>query len=274
HAQVVSLTGEAGVGKSRLLQEWQAALDAQGRLASVSVRHAVCSSLGEQPYAIFAAFFREAYGVAPDDSLEVARQKLASGLAALGGEGEETATIASLLGYVLGVEDAERFRHVEPEQLKRQISLAMRRLVERRLQQGPLVLTVENLQWADAASVELLRTVVDRLADQPLMMVVTCRPGTDTRVLSTGRAGHTALRLTPLSPAESEALLAAYLGESTAGMPPRVHQLVLERASGQPLFLEEILRRLIAAGVLVRGEEGWTCAEGATVADVPPTIHG
>jgi len=274
HAQVVSLTGEAGVGKSRLLQEWQAALDAQGRLASVSVRHAVCSSLGEQPYAIFAAFFREAYGVASDDSLEVARQKLASGLAPLGGEGEETATIASLLGYVLGVEDAERFRHVEPEQLKRQIFLAMRRLIERRLKQGPLVLIVENFHWADAASVELLQAVVARLADQPLMLIVTRRPGTDVRSLATSRVTHTDLRLSTLSRLESEALLAAYLGESTAGMPPRLHQLVLDRASGQPLFLEEILRGLIAAGVLVRGETGWTCTAGAAAAVVPPTIHG
>src|SRR5262249_55313724 len=157
--------------------------EARGRLASVTVRHAVCSSIGEQPYAVFAAFFREAYGVGPGDSLEVARQKLASGLAVLGGEGEETATIASLLGFVLGVEDAERFRPVEPEQLKRQIFLAMRRLIERRLQQGPLILTVENLHWADAASVELLQVLADRLADQPLMLIVTCRPGTEARAL-------------------------------------------------------------------------------------------
>ena len=253
-AQVVSLTGEAGVGKSRLLQEWLATLEADRRLTSVTVRHAVCSSLGEQPYAVFAAFFREAYGVAPGDSLEVAREKLAAGLAALGGEGEETATIASLLGYVLGVEAADRFRHVEPEQLKRQIFLAMRRLIERRLRQGPLVLTVENLHWADAASVELLQVVLDRLADQPLMLVATCRPGAELRALATTRAAHTALRLMPLSPLESEALLAAYLGESTADMPPRLRQLVLARASGQPFYLEEILRGLIAAGVLVRGE--------------------
>jgi adenylate cyclase len=273
-AQVVSLEGEAGVGKSRLLQEWLAGLESSGRLASVTVRHAVCSSLGEQPYAVVAAFFREAYGVAPGDSLEVARQKLVSGLAVLGGEGEEAASIASLLGYVLGVEDADRFRHVEPEQLRRQILLAMRRLVERRLRQGPLVLTVENLHWADAASVELLQAVIERLADQPLMVVATFRPGTEARALGTTRAAHTALRLSPLSPLESEALLAAYLGESAADMPPRLHQLVLDRASGQPLFLEEILRGLIAAGVLVRGETGWTCAAGAAAAVVPPNIHG
>jgi adenylate cyclase len=273
-ARVVSVTGEAGVGKSRLLDEWLAALEARGRLASVSVRRAVCSSLGEQPYAVFAAFFREAYGVASADSLEVARAKLASGLAALGGEGEETATIASLLGYVLGVEAADRFRHVEPEQLKRQIFLAMRRLIERRLQQGPLVLTVENLQWADAASAELLQSMLDRLVDQPLMLVVTVRSGTASRALATTRAVHTTLRLEPLSPRESEALLAAYLGESTASMPPRLRQLVLDRAGGQPLYLEEILRGLIAAGVLVRGETGWAFGSGAATADVPPTIHG
>src|SRR5262249_10149390 len=78
---------------------------------------------------------------------------------ALGGGEAERASIASLLGYVLGIETADRFRHVEPEQLKRQLFLAIRRLVERRLQQGPLVLVVENLHWADAASVELLQVM-------------------------------------------------------------------------------------------------------------------
>jgi adenylate cyclase len=273
-AQVVSLIGEAGVGKSRLLQECLDTLQAGGRLGAVTVRHAVCSSLVEQPYAVFAAFFREAYGVAAGDPLEVAREKLASGLAALGGGEEETATIAALLGYVLGIEAADRFRHVEPEQLKRQIFLALRRLIERRLQQGPLVLLVENLHWADAASVELLQVMVDRLADQPLMLVATYRPSLELRALATTRVAHTALRLMPLSPGESEALLTAYLGESTADMPPPLRQLVLARAGGQPFYLEEILRGLIAGGVLGRGEGGWTCAAGAAAVDVPPTIHG
>jgi adenylate cyclase len=272
-AQVVSVIGEAGEGKSRLLQEWLAALEARQSLHSVTVRHAVCSSLIEQPYSVFAAFFREAYGVAIGDSLEAARAKLARGLASLGGDEEETATIASLLGYVLGIEAVDRFRHVEPEQLKRQLFLALRRLIERRLQQGPLVLTVENLQWADAASVELLQAVMDRLADQPLMLVATYRPSLELRAFATTRVAHTTLRLAPLSAADSEALLAAYLGESAAGMPPALRELVLARAGGQPLYLEEILRRLIAGRVLRRGERGWICTAEAAV-DVPPTIHG
>ena len=273
-AQVVSVIGEAGVGKSRLLLEWLAALEAAQRLESVTVRHAVCSPLVEQPYAVFAAFFREAYGVAAGDPLEAAREKLAAGLATLGGSEEETVSIASLLGFVLGMETADRFRHVEPEQLKRQLFLAIRRLTERRLRQGPLVLVVENLHWADAASVELLQVMVDRLADQPLMVVATYRPSFELRALATARVTHTALRLMPLSSIDSEALLAAYLGESTAGMPVPLRRLVLARAGGQPFYLEEILRGLIAGGVLLRGEDGWMCADGAAAADVPPTIHG
>ena len=82
------------MGKSRLLLEWLAALEAAQRLESVTVRHAVCSPLVEQPYAVFAAFFREAYGVAAGDPLEAARAKLAAGLATLGGSEEETVSIA------------------------------------------------------------------------------------------------------------------------------------------------------------------------------------
>ncbi|MGH7320403.1 MAG: adenylate/guanylate cyclase domain-containing protein [Candidatus Rokuibacteriota bacterium] len=273
-AQIVSLIGEAGVGKSRLLREFFASLEAGGRLETTAVRRAACDSLGEQPYGVFAAFFREAYGVAPDDSLDVAREKLTSGLTLLGADEDEPAAIAPLLGYVLGLEPGERFRHVEPEQLKRQIFLAVRRLVERRLQQGPLVLVAEGLHWADAASVELLQVMVDRLADRQLMLVATCRPSFDVRALATARATHTTIRLTPLSGRDSEALLAALFGGSADRLPAGLRQLVLSRAGGHPLYLEEIVRGLVAGGVLVRQDGGWACTAELATVDVPLTIQG
>ena len=85
-AQVVSLAGEAGTGKSRLIAEFLARLEADGRLAGTAVRRATCSSLGEPTYGVFGALFREGYGVEPDDPLEVAREKLARGLSSLGAE--------------------------------------------------------------------------------------------------------------------------------------------------------------------------------------------
>lgn len=274
-AQVVSLIGEAGAGKSRLLREFLEKLEADGRLKATAVRRAACSSLGEQTYGVLAAFLREAYGVAPDDTPEEAREKLGAGLGALGLDEEQTAAIAPLLGHVLGLESAGlRLRHVEPEQLKRQIFMAARALFEWRLRQGPLVLLVEDLHWADAASVELLRFMVDRLTGRPLMLALTYRPTFDARSLVTSRATHTALRLAPLSAGDSEALLGAFFGPSAKRLPAHLRQLIVARAGGNPFYLEEIVRGLVERGVLSREESGWNCTTETATVDVPPTIQG
>ena len=143
-AQVVSVVGEAGAGKSRLIGELLAGLEADGRLTGTAIRRAACSSLGEPTYGVFGALFREAYQVDPADSLEVARRKLAAGLRALGARDQEAEAIAPVLSYVLGVEETKP-RDVEPEQLQRQIALAARALIERRLEQQPLLIIVEDL---------------------------------------------------------------------------------------------------------------------------------
>ncbi len=273
-AQVVSLVGEAGVGKTRLLSEVFLTLEASGRLKTTAVRRAACSSLGEQTYGVVAAFFRAAYGVTADDSLEVAQRKLASGLQALGGSEDEVSRVAAVLGYVLGLGSSDVLSHVEPEQLKRQIFLALRTLCERRLQHGPLLLVVEDLHWADAASIELLRFLVDRLADRPLMLLLTYRPVVDASTLVTSRATHTAIRLGPLPVPDTETLLGAFFGPSASRLPAGLRALIVRRAGGNPFYLEEIVRGLIGAGTLVRDSGGWTCTTDAGTVDVPPTIQG
>ncbi|MFB3819437.1 MAG: tetratricopeptide repeat protein [Candidatus Methylomirabilales bacterium] len=271
-AQVVSLVGQAGAGKSRLLAEFLDRLRTGGRLEGVVVRQAACSALGEQPYGVLAAFFRQGYGVAATDTLETAQRKVRSGLEAVPAVGPAAASVLPLLGYVLGVESADLLR-LEPAQLKRQIFLALRMLVERRLDQGPLLLVVEDLHWADAASVEVLRFVVDRLAERPLMLLTTYRPTFDARSLLPARAAHTTIRLRPLSADQVESLLAACLGPG-GGLPDRLRGLIVRRAGGNPFYLEEMLRGLIAQGALVRGASGWTCGADPVSLEVPPTLQG
>ncbi|MBI2455483.1 MAG: AAA family ATPase [candidate division NC10 bacterium] len=273
-AQVLSLIGEAGVGKTRLLREFFLKLETSGKPQGMAVRRAACSSLGEQTYGVVATFFREAYGVVPDDSLGVAQQKLTTGLHALGAGEDEVARVAPILGYVLGLGSGDPLHHLEPEQLKRQIFLALRTLCERRLQHGPLMLVVEDLHWADAASVELLHFLVDRLADRPLILVATYRPTFDSKALASTQAAHTAIRLAPLPAAESEALLGAFFGLSANRLPTALRELIIKRAGGNPFYLEEIVRSLIAAGTLARENGGWTCTTDAGTMDVPPTIQG
>ncbi len=273
-AQVVSLIGEAGVGKSRLLSEFLAKLEANGQLEGATVRRAACSSLGEQTYGVLATFFREAYGVAPHDALEVAQRKLVAGLEGLGADKAETQHVAVILGYVLGLESGELVRHIEPEQLKRHIFLAHRTLVERRLQQGPLVLVVEDLHWADVASIEVLRFLVDRLADRQLLLLFTYRPMFDAEALATSRVTHTAIRLAPLSIGESEALLGAFFGPSVNRLPAHLRELIVGRAGGNPFYLEEVVRNLIGGGVFVPQDSVWTCTADVSTVDVPTTIQG
>jgi adenylate cyclase len=274
-AQVLSLIGEPGAGKSRLQRELFARLEAAGRLEGVTIRSAACSALGEQTYGTAAALLRDAYGVEPGDSVEVARSKLAAGLETLGIDAEDRAAMAAALGRVFGLEqDDARIRHLEPEQLKRQIFMAVRALVERRLATGPLVLVVEDLHWADAASIELIGAVADRLADRPLLVLLMYRPTLEPDVLGTSHTPHTAIEVTPLSRSGSEDLLAAWFGDSTHLFPERLRSLILERAGGNPLYLEEVVRALLSAGVLVRDGQTWQCTAEAATAQVPATLHG
>jgi adenylate cyclase len=270
-AQVVSLVGEAGTGKSRLIAELLAQLDAEGRLSGTAVRRAACASLGEPTYGLFAALFREAYQVDPADSLDVARQKLAAGLRVLGAREQEADSIAPVLSYVLGLE-GETHPDVEPEQLQRQIALAARALVERRLEKEPLLILVEDLHWADAASVELMRHVVDQLADRPLMLLCSHRP--ETRPPLVARATQSVIRLAPLSADDTRALVAGLFGASVGDGLDHLQHFVATRAGGNPFFVEEIVRDLVSKGVLVRQGDHWACTAACEAVDVPPTLHG
>jgi len=275
--QVVSLIGEAGAGKSRLLREYFARLEGEGRIesAGVTVRRAYCSSLGEEAYGVLASLYRDAFGLAPEDPPEVSRVKIADGLAAVGHDEGGIAHTAPLVGHVLGIDYADpRLRYVEPEQLKRQLFLVVRDLVERRLQQGPYLLLVEDLHWADAASVELLRFLVDRLGDRQVMLLVAHRPSFDGGVLASARATYTAIRLAPLSADDSQAMLESFFGQSASRLPARLRELIVSRAGGNPFYLEEVVRDLVEAGVLTRDADGWACTADVGTVEVPPTVQG
>lgn len=269
-AQVVSVIGEAGIGKSRLIAELMARLEGEGRLAELAVRRAACSSLGEATYGVFGALFREGYGIEPADSLEIARQKLREVLRGLGAREDDANAIAPVLAYVLGFE-GDGAPDLEPEQLRRQILLAARALLERRLAHVPLLLVIEDAHWADSASMDLLRQVIDQLADRPLMLVLSHRP--DARPPLMARAAQAVIRVPPLSIEETRALVSA-LFSGAPDVLGHLQDFIATRAGGNPLFVEEIVRNLVGRGVLVRQDDGWTCTASCESVDVPPSLHG
>jgi adenylate cyclase len=209
--------------------------------------------------------------VESSDSLDVARQKLTAGLRALGAPEEVAHAIAPVLSYLVGV-GAAHPQDSDPEQLKRQIVLAARLLVEQRLQQGPVLIIVEDFHWADAASADLLRDVADHLADKPLMMVFAHRP--DTRAPQVLRAAQSVVRLAPLTPEETRTLVSGLFGPIGGDAFVQVQDFIATRSGGNPLFAEEIVRSLLNEGVFVRRGDIWACPAPCEAADVPPTLHG
>lgn len=274
-AQVLSVVAQAGVGKTRLLDALLERLGSLARFEQAVVRRVACSALGQRPYGVTASLFREAYGVAPSDTLDEARRKVEQGLRALGADDIELALVGPVVGHILGLQENARTSEVEPERLKRQIFMSLRSVLERRLAHGPAVLVVEDLQWADAASIEGLHTLADWLFDRPLLLVLSGRPTFDPAALDFGRAEHAVVRLAPLTDAAIEAQLFALFGDAGAyPIDAALHRRIVGLAGGNPLFLEEVVRSLISEGILVREAQRWRCVPGSATVEVPSSLEG
>jgi adenylate cyclase len=269
-AQMVSLVGDAGNGKSRLIEEFVKTIGCDGAPPRTVVRKVSCSPLGEPTYGVFGALFREGYDVRAGDSLAVSREKLAAGLTKLGAEDVEQ-TISPVLSYLLGLGEAGACE-LEPAQLHRQIALAAQTLVDQRVQQGPLVIVVDDFQWADAASVDLLRSVVDKLADRPLMMLLAHRPEADPPAVE--RAAPSRVRVPSLSESDTETLVGALFGPVEGDDFKPLQQFIAARAGGNPLFVEEIVRSLMSKGAFARRDGRWSVTAACDTTDVPPSLQG
>ncbi|MHC2577152.1 putative ATPase/class 3 adenylate cyclase [Bradyrhizobium diazoefficiens] len=273
-AQLVRLVGEAGIGKTRLVREFVARIRDQDRFAGVAIRQAACSPLGEQSYGTLAAVLRSAYGIAQKAGATEAEAKVAEALSELGLATDEADRLMPLYLHVLGLGDPNAvLRHVEPEQLRRQIFFAIRTVFERRLALSPLLIIVEDLHWADAVSLEALRFLMDRLERTRLMLLFTHRPMLELDLFGSSRISHATLRLPPLGDADGQRLLAAYFSHGWREPPGRLFSRILDRAGGNPLFLEEIIRGLIEAGTLERDGVQWRMTSDEAAADIPASIQ-
>lgn len=273
-AQLVRLVGEAGIGKTRLANEFVTRVLDEERFAGVAIRRAVCSPLGEQSYGTLAAVLRSAYGIAQKATAAEAQVKLAAALSELGLAAEETERLMPLYFHVLGLGDPDAvLQHVEPEQLRRQILFAIRTVFERRLALSPLLIIVEDLHWADAVSLEAMRFLMDRLVRTRLMLLFTHRPMLEMEQFGSGRISHTTLRLAPFGLTDGQELLSAFFSQGWSDPPGDLFSRILERASGNPLFIEEIIRGLIEAGTLERNGSNWRLKSDLTAVDIPASIQ-
>jgi adenylate cyclase len=241
--RVASITGEPGVGKSRLTWE----LEQRALERGIDWLHARCISYGTAlPYWPYVELLRR---TGPPGENEPASPFFAQ-LLGLGGDG----AVADL----------------EPEAFRRGLHAAFADWFAARAAERPVVLALEDVHWTDEASASLTQDLVERLADAPLGFVLNGRPEAE-RVLAELPRPRVELALEPLGLDEVESFAADILGAP----PPRdLITLLAARTGGNPFFAEELVRALQDTGTLVHDDGDWRMKADWSAGDVPPTIEG
>jgi class 3 adenylate cyclase/tetratricopeptide (TPR) repeat protein len=251
--QLVTVVGEPGLGKSRIVAELGAYLDAMHEL--ITWRQGRCLPYGEGiTFWALGEILKAHAGILESDTPEVATSKLEAVLP----EGDERPWFSQRLLPLLGIEAASSAEREE-------LFTAWRRFLEHVAEQDPTVLVFEDLHWADQAMLAFLEHLADRAEGVPLLVIGTARPELFERHpnYTNGLRNTTAINLAPLSEEETARLVSALL--ETPVIPAELQQPILDRAGGNPLYAEEFVRLLRDKGLVVKKGSSWELREGAEV---------
>jgi tetratricopeptide (TPR) repeat protein len=255
-----TLLGAAGVGKSRLVQEF---LSTALKTTDVSVLEGRCLAYGEGiTYWPVREIVTAAAGIQDDDSPDTARRRIG---ALVRDATADRDLLADLIAQLLGL--------TPPAAPAEEISWAVRKLLEASAEKRPLVVVLDDIHWAEPTLLDLIDHVADLSRDAPMLLLCMARPELlDRRPgWGGGKLNTTTIQLQPLDEQESEALVDNLLGR--ARLQGDVLARIVGSAEGNPLFVEEMLSMLIDDGHLVRKDGRWVPVGDIGLAEIPPTIH-
>jgi class 3 adenylate cyclase/tetratricopeptide (TPR) repeat protein len=278
--RIVAVQGEAGLGKSRLVAELRARLEqdraleglrwSEGRSLSYEtataytpVRQVVCGlagvRAGDSPVTAW-------------ERIEALVRRLLPG---------RVAAVATYLGALIDAdvpaEHGDRIAFLQPPQLRGEIFRAAIELLAAMADERPLVLVFEDLHWADSASIELVRELMQLAERGAVLLLLVFRPNREDaswQLHETAEREHPhlydAIRLGPLDIEDTRELVASLL--AVDGLSESVRALILEKAEGNPYFVEEVIRSLIDRGVVAREGGRWVATSEAAAVAVPDTL--
>jgi predicted ATPase len=261
--QLISITGIAGIGKSRLAWEFYKYFDG---LPQITYWHrGRCLSYGEGvTYWALADMVRMRARIAEDEEPDSALAKLAEVVEQHLPDQEERRFVEPRLRHLLGLEDSTRFERED-------LFAAWRLFVERLADVYPTVMVFEDMQWADASLLDFIEYLLEWSRNSPLFVMTLARPELLDRRPTWGTASRnfTSIYLEPLPEPVMEELLAGLV----PGLPEAVRQQILERAEGIPLYAVETVRMLLDRGALVLEGSVYRLTSTVEALEVPETLH-
>jgi class 3 adenylate cyclase/tetratricopeptide (TPR) repeat protein len=268
--QRVVITGEAGIGKSRLVQAATARAGEKGLavLACATSPYHRNTPLFPLPD-LLGQLFGLTAGQAPERQPERQLARVAARAGQLGLPDDAVPLLAALAGIPAAAE-VQALR-LTPQRIKeRQVELAVELLLAA-AGRRPCLLVVEDLHWVDPSTLELLHALAGRLAEAPLTLLLTRRPEPEVEPAPEWEPPALALSLGRLDEAAARQVVARVTGGKP--LPAPVTAQVVAKTDGVPLFIEELTRMLLSSGHLEEGEDAWELTTPLPELSVPTTLQ-
>jgi class 3 adenylate cyclase/tetratricopeptide (TPR) repeat protein len=263
--QVVGIVGEPGVGKSRLLLQLRSVLPPE----EYSYLEGDCLHYGGSiAYLPFLDMLRAYFDFAEGEQESIVKTKLTKKIASLD---EKLQDILPPLQDILSLKvQDEEYLKLEPQQRREQVFEAIRTLLIRESLNHPLILAIEDLHWIDKTSEEFLTYFIDGLANTHILLILLYRP--EYAPVWVSKSYYTQIRVDQLPTGSSSDLVQAILegGEVTADL----RAFILDRAYGNPLFMEEFTHTLLERGYIQRKNGHYVLTAKPSDIQVPDTVQG
>jgi len=260
--QVVGIIGEAGVGKSRLYLEFRNKV-AQG---NCNFLQGHCLHYGSNmPYLPVLDIIKAYFDITEDDREYIIRKKIREGL-----DESLADTIAPFQELLSQKSDDESFSNLEAKQKRDRTFEAIRDLLLRLSEDQPVILVIEDLHWIDNTSQEFLDYMIGWIAAKPVLLVLLYRPEYTHQWGS--KSYYNRIGLDHLGTESSTELVRAMLEEGEIA--PELRDMILERAAGNPLFMEEFTHSLQENGTILKQDNRYVLSRSISELDVPHTVQG
>ena len=273
---IVNIIGKAGIGKSRLMAE----IRQKELLKKVTFFEGRAVSNGKNlSFHPITQIIRYWAGIKEEDSPDDSLNKLQRGIQRVYAEASDEIFpfIATMMGYRIEGKAKERTKDIEGEALENLILKNLRDLISRAASIRPVVIVIEDAHWCDISSVIFLESLFKLARNYRIMFVNVFRPGhkeTGQRIrkfLDENLKVHSLeIKIEPLAYKESEELIQNLLHQTN--LPVEINNLIIERAAGNPFFIEEVIRSLIDEGLIEIKENNFFLTKNIKYANIPESI--
>jgi class 3 adenylate cyclase/tetratricopeptide (TPR) repeat protein len=261
------ITGDAGTGKSRLVEEFKATLDLNRIQWREGHSYSYASNI---PYFPIMDLLSRAWQIEDGDSQERLKQKIEAGITNLMGDGKD---VIPFIGSLYSIKYPE-IENISPEYWKMKLHESIQSIVSALTRRAPPVICLEDLHWTDPSSIELLRTILLKFS-YPALFLCVSRPQfslfTPKQLSGIGKPYYE-MRLQDLSPTDAQGMVESLLKTDT--IPVELRNFIQRKAEGNPFYLEEVINSLIETETLIEKDNTWVLTKPLTGINIPSNVQG